>query len=65
MTWKYMVHGRDNVIKDSRGGYATKGAALEAARVQANGMKSSLGEPGGTEIFTIDAVEEKEDKNPQ
>jgi hypothetical protein len=59
MTWKYIVYTSPNAVKDSSGGFATKQAALDAGRATAKELVSSVNAPGGQEILSVDAMEEK------
>jgi hypothetical protein len=59
MTWKYVIYASSNTVKDSRGGFATEQEALDAGRATAKELVSSVNAPGGQEILSVDATEEK------
>jgi hypothetical protein len=59
MAWKFVVYASRNRIVEQKGGFATAQEALAAGHERAEQLKSSVDAPGGQEILSVDATQEK------
>jgi hypothetical protein len=59
MAWKFVVYASRNRIVEQKGGFATGQEALAAGQERAEQLKSSVDAPGGQEILSVDATQEK------